>query len=137
GICGLSAPGQQVIYGCGAWFSPAYVIKSSDGGTTWTSIDLSQYATSLVDIHFIDEDHGFVSGQAAPLSDGGIVLYTADGGQIWEVKHKTYFPQDYIWKLQTPDGVHFFGAVESTPSSENVRMIKSADAGVSWETVEV
>src|SRR5690606_22414136 len=35
GICGLSAPGQQVIYGCGAWFSPAYVIKSSDGGTTW------------------------------------------------------------------------------------------------------
>lgn len=34
GICGLSAPTANVIYGCGIYASPAYVIKSADGGTT-------------------------------------------------------------------------------------------------------
>ncbi len=46
GVCGLSAPSENVIYGCGIWSEPAFVIKSVDGGTTWTSINLSQYASA-------------------------------------------------------------------------------------------
>ena len=137
GICGLSAPSQQVVYGCGAWFSPAYVIKSMNGGTTWTNIDMSAYASALVDIHFVDDLHGFVSGRAANVNEGGIILYTADGGQTWEIKHKTMVPNDYVWKLQSPDGLHFFASVEGYPNANNVRMVKSTDAGGVWETVLV
>lgn len=104
GICGLSTPTADVIYGCGVWSSPAYVIKSTDGGNNWTNIDLSSFANALVDIHFSSPDTGWVAGMANPSTDGGIILYTTDGGSTWTVKHKTLTPHDSIWKLQTPDG---------------------------------
>lgn len=93
---------------------------------------MSAYASALVDIHFISADTGFVSGRANPSTDGGVVLYTTDGGASWTVKHKTMVAGDMIWKLQTPDNKHYFGSVEALPGSGNVRMIKSADKGASW-----
>ncbi|MFM9951865.1 MAG: photosystem II stability/assembly factor-like protein [Saprospiraceae bacterium] len=133
GICGLSIPAPNVIYGCGAYFSPAYVIKSTDSGNTWTSIDLSEYAESLVDIHFVNENIGFVSGTANPPSDGGVILLTMNGGASWMVRHKTGVPHDRVWKLQTPDGLHFFGAIEALPFINiTTRIVKSSDAGWTW-----
>jgi len=54
-ICGMDAVGTHTIYGCGAYFGPAYVIKSIDSGATWQYIDMSAYAESLVEIMFVDE----------------------------------------------------------------------------------
>jgi len=132
GVCGLSAPSENVIYGCGIWSSPAFIIKSIDGGMNWTFTDMSAYASALVDIHFIDEIHGFASGKATDESEGGIVLYTDDGGETWSVKLKTMVAEDYIWKIQTPDGVHFWGSVEGLPQTGNVRLVKSSDSGNNW-----
>lgn len=137
GICGISAPSADVIYGCGIWSNPAYVIKSSDGGNTWISIDLSAYALSLVDINFVDEDEGFVVGRANPTSDGGVILHTDDGGATWTVVHHTMVEQDYVWKVQSPDGINFFASIQSSPSSGNVRMLKSTDMGQTWQTIVV
>ena len=134
GVCGLSAPSENVIYGCGIWSEPAFVIKSVDGGTTWTSTNLSQYASALVDIFFLSEDTGFVVGKSNPVSEGGIILYTSNGGETWEVKHQTFANEDYIWKIQTPDSVHFYGSLDALPSTGNVRIVKSDNAGLSWVT---
>ena len=134
GICGLSAPTPTTIYGCGIWSSPAYLIKSTDAGNTWTTIDLSSLAYALVDVHFISADTGFVSGMASPATQGGIILFTTDGGNTWVVKHKTMTPQDYIWKLQATDGLHFYGSVEALPVTGNVRIVKSNDKGMTWTT---
>lgn len=137
GICGLSAPSPEVIYGCGIWSNPAYVVKSTDGGENWMSIDMSEYALSLVDIHFMNDEEGFVVGRANPISDGGVILYTNDGGTTWTVIHKTLVEQDYVWKIQSPDGTNYFASVQSAPSSGNVRMLKSTDSGQTWETIIV
>ena len=40
-ICGLNTVGDSTIFGCGAYFTPAYIIKSLDSGATWTYIDMS------------------------------------------------------------------------------------------------
>jgi photosystem II stability/assembly factor-like uncharacterized protein len=111
GICGLSAPDSMHIYGCGIWNSPAYLIRSVDGGTTWIYTDMSAYAHTLVDIYFINKDTGFVSGTANPTGDGGIVLYTTDGGNTWKI-----------------------GSVNSLPSSTTTRMILSSDRGITWHS---
>ena len=137
GICGISAPTANVIYGCGVWSNPAYVIKSTDGGDTWTSIDMSAYALSLVDIYFVNENVGFVIGRANPIADGGVILHTTDGGITWNVLHKTMVPQDYVWKIQSPDGINYFASIQGDPSSGNVRMLKSVDAGQTWQTIVV
>lgn len=134
GICGLSAPTSNIIYGCGIWSSPAYLIKSIDGGNTWTTIDLSSLASALVDVHFINADTGFVSGLSNPSTQGGIILYTEDGGNTWTVRYKTMTAEDYIWKIQTPDGIHYYGSIQALPTAGNVRIVKSNDAGRTWTT---
>jgi photosystem II stability/assembly factor-like uncharacterized protein len=85
-MCAIPGTGTYASAGAG---TPQIISYSTNGGTTWTSIDLSQYASALVDIFFTSENVGFVVGKSNPASDGGIVLYTADGGTTWEVKHKT------------------------------------------------
>ncbi len=132
GVCGLAAPSENVIYGCGIWSSPAFIIKSIDGGMNWEFTDMSAYASALVDIYFIDETHGFAAGKAIDESEGGIVLYTDDGGETWSIKLKTMVAEDYIWKIQTPDGIHFWGSVEGLPQTGNVRLVKSSDSGNNW-----
>lgn len=132
GICGLSAPTVNTIYGCGIWSSPAYIIKSSDAGDTWTHIDMSAYATALVDIEFSSPDVGFVVGTANPATDGGIILHTTDGGVTWSTKFLTNVSLDYIWKIQSPDGLNYYASIDAVPVTNNLRFLKSSDSGNTW-----
>ncbi len=133
GICGLSAPTADHIYGVGVWSQPAYIIRSTDGGTTWTNTSMAAQATALVDVLFLNADTGFASGRANPVSAGGVILRTDDGGGTWAVVHTTGTGSDYIWKLQTPDGVHLYGSIDGPPGS-GTRYVRSSDAGVTWQT---
>jgi len=132
GICGLSTPNSSVVYGCGIWSEPAYIVKSADAGQTWSKIDMSAYASSLIDIHFTTPDTGFVTGTASPATDGGIILYTTDGGVNWTTKYKTLVANDRVWKIQSPDGQHYFASIEAEPTVNQVRMLRSTDAGANW-----
>jgi photosystem II stability/assembly factor-like uncharacterized protein len=136
GICGLSVPDAQHVYGCGIWRSPAFIIKSSDGGVTWTYQDMSAYAKALVDIYFLNKDTGFAAGTANPSSRGGIVLYTTNGGATWEVKFETMTAEDIIWKIQSPDNNYFFGSVYGSPVT-NARIVRSTNRGITWSTIQV
>lgn len=133
-ICGLDAVGTSTIYGCGAYFNPAHIIKSTDSGDTWTFIDMSSYSDGLVEVLFLDELTGFASGRA---SDGGIILKTIDGGLTWTEIYNTNLSGEYVWKLQTLVGNSnvMFGAVSST-GGNNGKLIKSIDGGVSWNSFE-
>ena len=133
GICGLSAPTPDVIYGCGIWSSPAYVIRSNDGGNSWDHFDLSTQASALVDIHFLSEDTGFVSGKGPGTDEEGIILYTTDGGQNWTEVFTTGVPYEYVWKLQSPDsGAHLFASIQANPNQGDTRFARSLDRGASW-----
>lgn len=137
GICGLSAPDSLHIYGCGVYRSPAFIIKSSDGGDTWSYTDMSVIATRLIDIYFLNKDTGFVTGTANPVTDGGIILYTTNGGLNWQVRYKTGINEDMVWKIQSPDNIHFFGSIQAMPFSGDTRIIKSDDQGLTWKTIQV
>lgn len=137
GICGLAAPTPEVIYGCGVWSSPAFVIKSTDGGTTWISTDMSAHASALVDMYFVNADTGFVCGKAtAARGNVGTILYTTNGGQSWTEVYHTERSHEYIWKLQSPDGIHFYGSIENAQGPPTL-MARSNDKGLTWSTVEV
>ena len=137
GICGLSAPSSSTIYGCGLWASPAFVIKSSDGGDTWSYADMSAYAYALVDIHFITPDTGFVTGTAMPASNGGVILYTTDGGATWTPRYTTGTASDIVWKIQRLDADHWFASIFSEPVNDDTRMLSSIDGGATWIMSEV
>ena len=133
-ICGLDAVGTSTVYGCGAYFNPAHIIKSTDSGDTWTFLDMSSYANALVEVLFLDELTGFAAGRS---STGGIILKTTDGGLTWTEIYNTNVSGEYVWKLQTLSGNDniMFGAVSSI-APNNGKLIKSVDGGVSWQSLE-
>ncbi len=137
GICGLSCPGGKVIYGCGVYASPAYVIKSTDGGVLWQKIDMSAYALALVDILFLNEQEGWVSGRA-PQDAGGVILHTTDGGSTWQQVAHTGIHGDYVWKMQRLDSDNWFASIErDNIAGAKTNILKSTDAGLSWQNVLV
>ncbi len=128
-ICGIDAVGENTVYACGAWFTPAYIIKSTDAGETWTYQDMSDYATALVEVLFVDEQFGYASGQN---DNGGIILRTEDGGANWEEIYSSFHPGEYVWKLQLMENnTYIYGSVESGFQG---KLIKSFDSGATWET---
>lgn len=132
GICGLSIPDVSTVYGVGKYSGPAFLIKSSDGGVTWSYIDMSAYASGLVDVYFLNKNEGFVAGISN--TEGGVIWHTTDGGLTWTNKFKTLVSGDYIWKIQTPDNIHFYASVAGLPFSNNGRYLQSSDRGVTWVT---
>lgn len=129
-ICGLDCVGTSTIYGCGAYFSPAYIIKSTDSGATWQYINMSAYANALVEVLFTDENIGYAAGNNAA---GAVVLKTIDGGTTWTTIYNGTIPGEYVWKLQilsTNPNV-MFGSVESVAPNPG-RIIKSSNGGLNW-----
>lgn len=133
-ICGLAIPDSNIIYGCGNFFQDsAYIVKSTDGGSTWSFIDMRTYASHLIDMYFLNKDTGFVTGSSPPPSFSGIILYTTDGGQSWTHQYQDTAsgPWAWCWKIQhLTDQIYFASLQGTTPSGG--RILKSTDGGMTW-----
>lgn len=131
-VCGLSAVNSQTIFGCGAFFQPAFIIKTEDAGQNWTYTNMSDFATALVEIKFIDSNIGYAGGQNA---NGACLLKTTDGGNSWNEIYNSGRPGEYVWKIQVFDDTNVvFGAVSSVAPHLG-KLIKSFNAGNSWESL--
>ncbi len=137
GICGLAIADPNTIYGCGNWFQDsAYLVKSTDGGDSWNFIDMSAYASSLIDMNFISKDTGFVAGKGPLPLETAVILYTTNGGQSWSYKFQNTTPNGYCWKIQhLTDSIYFASIEDMTQVPASI--VKSTDGGMSWTTHQV
>ncbi len=129
-ICGFDAVGSNTVYGVGAYFEPAFMIKSTDSGSTWQYTDMSAHATALVEVKFIDANVGYAAGKS---TTGAIIIKTTDGGATWTEIYNSGNAGEYVWKLQVLGGNSnvIFGAVQAV--SPNLgKLIKTVDAGTNW-----
>ncbi|MBJ6366927.1 YCF48-related protein [Snuella sedimenti] len=131
-ICGLDTVGESTIYGCGAYFSPAYIIKSTDSGSTWQYIDMSAYANALVEIYFLTESVGYASGRS---NNGATILKTTDGGSSWTEIYNSNITGEYFWKLQVLESNTniIFGSISSVPQNPG-KLVKTNDGGQTWSS---
>lgn len=137
GICGIAIPDSNTIYGGGNWFEDsAYIIKSTDGGNSWNLIDMSAYATSIIDFHFINKDTGFATGKGLPPLESAIILYTTNGGVSWSVKFQNNVASEYCWKIQKLTPLIYYASIEDL-TSVTPRILKSVDGGMSWTTYQI
>jgi photosystem II stability/assembly factor-like uncharacterized protein len=140
-ICGLSVVSDQVVYGSGTNFpnrAPG-VIKTTDGGATWTAIDMRPHATLLVDVYFQDALRGWVVGGKAetpnPTRDDvrPVVLRTEDGGQTWQDRVAGIAAQlpkgEWGWKIQWLSSAVGFVALENFNAGA---ILKTTDGGLTW-----
>jgi len=142
------------------------VIKTTDGGQTFTEVGQGNFPyTELRDIHFINENTGFVLG-----SYSNAFAKTTDGGNTW-VKSTT-LPQDYYydmivfdeqriivsgfysgtsniylttnggatWSASSAGGLSiysmaFFDSLNGFAGSENGKAYKTTNGGLNWAEV--
>lgn len=132
GVCGICSVDTNVTYAVGSWGSPAFVIKTTDGGITWNQIDMSTYAFGLVDVNFIDENTGYVAGASNVASEGAVILKTTDGGSTWSKVYVSNQSGDYVWKIQNLNGANWFGSIQRGAIHGATKIIRSDDGGNSW-----
>ena len=130
GICGLYAVSENVIYGAGWYDSPAHVVKTTDGGQTWTSRDMSDVAGSLVDVYFWDELRGIAIGgtDGAGGSSRAVVVMTEDGGETWTRRFTSSDSGEWGWKISFPTPSTGYVSIEGNGG----KMLKTTDAGLTW-----
>jgi hypothetical protein len=153
GICGFHAVDEKVAYGSGTndpGLPGPGIIKTTDGGATWTLIPMDKYADNLIDIYFFDEKNGFVVGgknsAKAPRDNPAypkprlsryaqlvpVVLRTRDGGRTWTntaAKTEGLAFGEWGWKIQFLNKRIGFIALENF---RDAAILKTTDGGETW-----
>ncbi len=144
GICGMWAVNDSVVYGVGAFFGSPRVIKSIDGGLTWTSTDLSGQVALLVDVYFKDELEGIIiGGSQLGVGSESIILRTTDGGKSWQEVHRSApdpgVDGEWGWKISFPSAEVGYVAVEYVSNRDNhpAKVHKTTDGGLTWTELAV
>ncbi|MFZ1321420.1 MAG: hypothetical protein WAT71_07675 [Ignavibacteria bacterium] len=136
GICGLFILDSLNIYGCGRYFTPAHFIKSSNGGTTWTSKKIDQVSL-LVDCYFFNHQKGIIVGGKSSenyYEAKTVILFTSDGGDSWNENYIGQTPGEICWKIYFLDSMIGFVSVQSfLKDSSKLSYLKTINGGLTWK----
>ncbi len=158
-ICGLSVVNDSVVYASGTNYPfprinrPPRMMKTVDGGVTWSAWDMTAHASLLVDTYFTSPERGWVvGGKVHPVIPGHrqcdkrpdranikpVVLYTEDGGQTWinrVADIEDEFPLgEWGWKI------FFLSDQVGFVSLENFcegAILKTTDGGQTWKRLRI
>ena len=120
-------------YGNGA----GKLFRTTDGGETWTSEDMTAHTAMILDIHFVSEQVGFIAG----ASDGdvqvskAVILRTGDGGRSWTRVYEGTRPWELTWKMAWPSSQVGYVTVQSynpDPAASQRFVAKTTDGGLTW-----
>ncbi len=133
GICGISVVNDSVMYASGRYSGPARVIKTTDRGASWTSMDLSAHAGALVDCYFYSPDSGLVVGASGSPYDSGYarILFTSDGGNSWTTRYAGSRLGELGWKIQFRTATTGYVSLEKF-SEGPTYYLKTTDGGGAW-----
>lgn len=102
----------------------ATILKSTDSGTSWRRVHYNPQAQSpLLDIAFVDDQHGFAVGAY------GSLLETRDAGSNWSPR-KISSQDLHFNAIAVLDGHTILIAGESGS------LLRTTDAGQSWHTLK-
>ena len=146
GVCGMWVVNDTLAFGVGTFNGPPVVIRTADGGASWTGTDLSFLGVgTLVDVYFRDADTGFAVGGTSDQLDGNtVVVRTDDGGLTWQLAFEQ--PQqpgvggEWGWKISFPNPDTGYVAVEypfTNSTGVNARFLKTTNGGDTWQVGEV
>ncbi|NOR73777.1 MAG: T9SS type A sorting domain-containing protein [Draconibacterium sp.] len=104
-----------------------YLLKTSDGGVSWTEVSTPEQSF-IYEIDFADSKNGYIR------TDGNFIFKSVDGGDSWT---KIEIPNTFYYNKAIDMEVISSGTVILTLDNSNNDVIKTVDAGVNWEVLEV
>ena len=124
-LFGVASHGENV-WACGYWGT---ILRSSDGGRTWSQPD-TPTAETLYAISFADDKNGFVVGA------NGSLLRSSDGGATW-AKQQVQVPDETGGTR--PLDVNLFGVAAISPTNAfavgDLGTVLRTRDGSTWEQV--
>jgi photosystem II stability/assembly factor-like uncharacterized protein len=69
-------------------------LKTINGGNDWTGLISNDYSTHY-SVYFIDSERGYLVGGKS-WSNGNIIKYTEDGGNVWITQYSDNLPGNYL-----------------------------------------
>jgi photosystem II stability/assembly factor-like uncharacterized protein len=123
------------IHAAGRANGPAKLLRSENGGATWTLIDLSSRAGMILDVKFLDPNVGFVF--AATNGDisqsNGLILKTTDGGRTWRDVYRSKRLNEILWKGSFVNNRVGYATVQNDDEQNaQQRIVKTVDGGEHW-----
>lgn len=131
---------KTYIYAAGRVGSPAFLLKSEDGGATWQSIDMSRYCQMILDVKFFDAKNGVISAasDADVQKSNALVLTTSDGGKTWTKRYQSARPYELTWKSSFPTRKIGYVTIQNYNPDKTVsqRVIaKTTNGGKTWKEI--
>ncbi len=118
-----------------------FILRSTDGGRNWRPVDLPPGETSLKDIVFPDDDHGWAVGQhpqddqrtyGPQYGSGAVLLRSGDGGATWTLGQE--FDPDVaggLNRLHFSDPAHGWAAGQTRANTPV--LLATSDGGDTWQ----
>lgn len=133
---------KTYIYAGGRVGSPAFLLKSEDGGESWQSIDMSKYCQMILDVKFFDTKNGIISAasDADVQKSNALILMTTDGGKTWNKKYQSNRPYELTWKSSFPTRRVGYVTVQNYNPDKNVTqrvVAKTTDGGKTWKEINL
>jgi photosystem II stability/assembly factor-like uncharacterized protein len=128
---------RTVVHAGGRVGGPAHLMRSLDGGKTWTTKDLSAVTAAILDVKFFDDKTGFIMGASAAgiETSSARILKTIDGGQTWQTVYESKRPYEITWKASFPTRDVGYVTVQSYNPEKSVAqrvVAKTTDGGETW-----
>lgn len=133
GVCGMQALDSLNIFAVGRVRGPAIFMKSSDGGESWVSKDMSELAAGLLDVYFFNKDTGIAAGQSNSVhaQSSGVVLLTTDGGENWQNVYTSSQLGEWSWKISFPSRNTGYISLQRN-SGGPTNILKTTNGGNTW-----
>ncbi|HEX8254338.1 MAG TPA: hypothetical protein VF846_14430 [Thermoanaerobaculia bacterium] len=130
------------IYAAGRVGGPAFLMKSTDGGDTWTTTDLSEYTAIITDVMMFDEFNGVICGSSDrnTQTSNARIITTSDGGKTWTTRYQSARPYEITWKVSFPTRKTGYVTVQNYNPDKTVSqryVAKSTDGGMTWSELPV
>jgi photosystem II stability/assembly factor-like uncharacterized protein len=138
GICNQTQIDAQHLVAVGRVEGPAYFMKSSDGGASWTSQDMSSEFTMLIDARFTSPTDGILIGSGpGNISTGSpafhcSIEHTSDGGSTWQNVFTSKTANTLCWKISFPSAQVGYVSVQDAGQSGPPSFLKTTDGGQTW-----
>jgi photosystem II stability/assembly factor-like uncharacterized protein len=129
GICNLTAIDATHLVAVGRANGPANLLSSSDGGQTWTSVNLASTFSMIIDARFTTPTDGIVAGM--DTNGYANVAHTSDGGQTFTTVFTSKTANSLVWKISFPSSTVGYIAIQDATQGPPT-FGKTMDGGMTW-----